>query len=1001
MMRKIFGLLLLFSFHKGMAQVESPGLLFTIELQEGLASRKINDLYEDKAGFLWIATNNIFQRYDSHVFLSINSDVCDNFPLKPVQKIVPLDEDLIWLIFHDEVGIFHVKNFSYRKVESPLEHLPEDEVDIYSFPNGESFMVVSGIHIFHYDRSMGFFSNNVIPLQWPKGWHIRSLTWDEHLGGIWLLGRQGLAFFDLKSGILSTSEKNQIGHPLLQAHFTELINLFRDSKGNYWVNYWPDEQKLVKLSKSSEGYTWQSIKADKQEISYCEIKQFFEDSKGDIWVYGLNIIASNDTNNQNFVSPPFQSLKDKFYTKVLESKEGILWIGSDLGLFYLMPQTETIREKAFEGKEKGYYLTAALEQEDNLWISTWGKGLVILDQQAKEKSFSHQYRKAIESSDKNLKLIWDIKQLSTGEILMACQWGWLQVIDPSTGDFRFFKPKNIGESTLRKIKQDSRGNIWLGTQRGILAKMPSGVELHDSAFQALGDFGNIIQDITIDTQGRMWISVANRGIHQINPENGKSIQHYINKKNSAHSLGSNNILQLLPYQDSLLFAISDKLHVINIHSGIVENFSFHEGLCSNALLSMELDRQGYLWLNTNDGICRFHYPSKSFQRFDEMDGFFSYSPDGYLHYQKADGSIIFGGPNLLFEFDPGKFHSPRPIPDIQLTAVYIGEKFVPISSKDNFQILLKPGENSFRVQFSNMTMRDKNKISYQYRLQGIDNQIYTQKNPEIKFNQVRPGRYSLHIQMLTEEGLMGVPLVIPLVVKPYFWQSYWFFLVLLVMLVGILYFAYRTKIERLLAIENLRSKVARDLHDDMGSTLSTINILSTMAQSKLSTEPQKSSELLARIGENSQRMMEAMDDIVWSIKPQNDSMEKIMARMREFAGQLCDARNIHLKFTHSPEVALVKLNMETRRDLFLIFKEAVNNLAKYSMAENASIDLSIDTHHLMLNIYDDGKGFDLENANEGNGLNNMQKRSAAIKAKLEITAQAGKGCHIFLRLPIS
>src|SRR5690606_31365199 len=199
---------------------------------------------------------------------------------------------------------------------------------------------------------------------------------------------------------------------------------------------------------------------------------------------------------------------------------------------------------------------------------------------------------------------------------------------------------------------------------------------------------------------------------------------------------------------------------------------------------------------------------------------------------------------------------------------------------------------------------------------------------------------------------------------------------------------------------NLRNRVARDLHDDMGSTLSTINILSSMAKTKLVTDPVKSSEYISKISDNSHRMMEAMDDIVWSIKPQNDSMEKVIARMREFANNVLETKNIDFTFEVEEEVYKLKLPMDARRNFFLIYKEAVNNLAKYSKTATAAITFSINKGKLTLRIEDYGTGFDSENSDNGNGLGNMKKRAEQMAGKLKIVSNKGEGTTILLCIPI-
>jgi signal transduction histidine kinase len=236
---------------------------------------------------------------------------------------------------------------------------------------------------------------------------------------------------------------------------------------------------------------------------------------------------------------------------------------------------------------------------------------------------------------------------------------------------------------------------------------------------------------------------------------------------------------------------------------------------------------------------------------------------------------------------------------------------------------------------------------------------------------------------------------------PPFWRTGWFLSVMLMLLAAIIYFMHSLRVKRLLAVENIRTKVARDLHDDMGSTLSTINILSAMAKSKLNSDAAKTGEYISKIGESSQRMMEAMDDIVWSIKPSNDSMQRVSARMREFATSVLEAKDIEFAFVAKEEVFDVKLGMEERRDFFLVFKEAVNNAAKYSRAQHVAICLSVENRRLVLDVKDDGIGFDVKHAVNGNGLGNMQKRAASLRAKLFIQSTPGTGTEVKLTVPVN
>ena len=212
---------------------------------------------------------------------------------------------------------------------------------------------------------------------------------------------------------------------------------------------------------------------------------------------------------------------------------------------------------------------------------------------------------------------------------------------------------------------------------------------------------------------------------------------------------------------------------------------------------------------------------------------------------------------------------------------------------------------------------------------------------------------------------------------------------------------YRLRLDQFVKVQKIREKVARDLHDDMGSTLSTINILSEMAKLKVKSHPDSAEDYIGKISDNSVRMMEAMDDIVWSIKPSNDSIQKITVRMREFAAGILEPKNIEYSFILDENVKDLVLNMEARRDVFLIFKEAINNLAKYSQASTALIHFYQKDRKLILKIEDDGKGFLMNDIVPGNGLLNMKKRSEKLKGSFTIHSEINAGTKICLKLPLT
>ncbi len=200
--------------------------------------------------------------------------------------------------------------------------------------------------------------------------------------------------------------------------------------------------------------------------------------------------------------------------------------------------------------------------------------------------------------------------------------------------------------------------------------------------------------------------------------------------------------------------------------------------------------------------------------------------------------------------------------------------------------------------------------------------------------------------------------------------------------------------------EQVRSRIARDLHDDIGSTLSSIAILSQVAlqQSQKLINP---SEMLEKISNSAQKMMDSMHDIVWTTQPANDSLNSITVRMREFAAEVLEAKNIQYQIQVDERLLAFKLPTKRHYDFYMIFKEAITNAAKYSEATQVQVQLKKHNEDMQLYIRDDGRGFDIATVKAGNGLKNMQKRARQLEGNLDIHSRPGEGTRITVQVPIT
>jgi signal transduction histidine kinase len=268
-------------------------------------------------------------------------------------------------------------------------------------------------------------------------------------------------------------------------------------------------------------------------------------------------------------------------------------------------------------------------------------------------------------------------------------------------------------------------------------------------------------------------------------------------------------------------------------------------------------------------------------------------------------------------------------------------------------------------------------------------------DPELIFTKITPGNYKLLIRAANGFGDYSPEITaFNISIIPPFTQTIWFILLIVVIVSMVLYGIYRYRLQQIKKLQIIRNNIASDLHDDIGSTLNSISIYSEVAKQQAG----KDIPALELIGSNSRKIIEGMSDIVWTINPENDSFEKIIIRMRSFAHQLLKAKKIEYTFDVDEKLNSVALPMQVRKNFYLVFKEAITNLIKYSGATRVSISLMEKNKVIFLTIRDNGKGIPINAETQGNGIMNMKRRADEIRASLNIISANGGGTGIELML---
>ncbi len=405
-----------------------------------------------------------------------------------------------------------------------------------------------------------------------------------------------------------------------------------------------------------------------------------------------------------------------------------------------------------------------------------------------------------------------------------------------------------------------------------------------------------------------------------------------------------------------------------------------------------------LWVGTVSGLDKVVFSKDSFEI--ERDKYSSELCSKYIHFlEKVGDELYIGTSGCLGVIKLSKYEQER-APEVLISGIKINEKDALglLGSKAE----LNPTENFISFAFTGIYYKDERRIRYSYMLEGLDDKWSTPGTEySITYSSIPPGEYTFKVRSMSANGVWSLkPATFSFTIRQPFYTRWWFIAIVACIISTIIYSIYRNRINRLLEIQHIRQTISKDLHDDIGATVSSINILANMAKSDLVSE-NKRNQFLETIQEESKFVSESLNDIVWSINPKNDAIEVIFAKMQRYASELFEARNITYSIT-LPDMlpAELTLDMATRQHVYLIFKEAVNNLAKYSMATKADIRLSVNKTEFSIYIADNGQGFDVNAAYTGNGIFNMKKRARDIGAHLEIDSAPEKGTNILLKIHI-
>jgi signal transduction histidine kinase len=431
------------------------------------------------------------------------------------------------------------------------------------------------------------------------------------------------------------------------------------------------------------------------------------------------------------------------------------------------------------------------------------------------------------------------------------------------------------------------------------------------------------------------------------------------------------------------------------------NYSHEQGqLSSNAVRSIAEDRAGRIYFGTDRGLDRFDPSRNQWTHFSTQDGLVGNAISKVLRDQ--NGFIWIASEGGISRFDPRKEKETTPPAAVYLTRLQVAGEEVRVEETGTEivpPLELAATKNNLTIAFVVPNYQDASKLLYQYKLEGVDEEwrAPTQER-SVTFGSLAAGKYRFLVRAVGQNGVTSPqPAVFEFRILPPVYLRWWFIAASLLLAGLAVYLLYRARIARLLEMERTRTRIATDLHDDIGANLTRIALLSEVANQQPGNDKVKT--LLSSIADIARESVASLNDIVWAISPEHDSLVDLTRRMRRHAEEVFALRDIDLEFTAPTSDGDMKLSVGARRDLLLIFKEAVNNAARHSLCTRIEIEFRCDHSGLHLRVKDDGQGFDPALlSSSGHGLRSMQRRAAALGGALTIRSSAGTTVEFALPL---
>jgi len=984
----------------------------------GLMSNQVNTTLQDEDGFIWIATSEGLQRYDGTRFTTFRHSPVDphSLPANIVVKMMLDREQNLWLeILGGHIGVFDRKNFTFREAvmrPSKVASLGQQIEKLGCDDEGKVFVHYGGTEVVTWNKITNEFTPANNTFKQLDEWKITDYAKQPGAKKYWLgiLGGS-FAIYNAVTRHLNYTGHNIDQEPAIDYYnkIENVLHMFFDSKGRLWFISWNVAVPLI--------YCY-DLKANKPVVhgvsllpylqTYHVINGFFEQQDGTIWAYGDQVFARflEDEKLFQFVENGFgngQGIAYGIVNSLNEDRENNIWVGTDnRGIFHFSPSREyftniTHTQRNSDKSGSGDLMSFIETNRGTILAGTWGDGLYEYDRDMNVLPFTIGGIPHHESV-----FAWSmVRTADSSAIWIASQPG-LWKIDQRTWQASYYNPAVFQNKTARKIAEDKDGNLWIGFFKIGLFKWnkAKGSERFEDGLEKIkavpdGHVGQIL----VDSRGYIWVTMGFEGVMVLDPHTNKKIAQFSPNSSGGKKIPEPAVASVLQYNDNVyIIATSTYLLRYNWNTDKLDTLSSPDKI-PGMYASLEKDAEGFVWASTSAGLFRVNTNRFIISRFGEASGINS---EQFVHLSSirlADGRMLFGAVRQFIVFNPSNVQAKKGKPNLQLTSFKAeGRPLLVDSLQQLSRAELGYRNNSLAISFS--TMLYSGGYAILYKLEGLDKEWrIADKSNEAIYSYLPPGNYTFLLRTLDEQGNETAPkTMLRICIRAPFWKTWWFYSLLALAAGGLLFWFDRERMKRKESVQHVRMQLADDLHQEVNTALGNITILSEMAKLKADKEPEKSKEFIGQIHDRSHNMLVAMDDLLWSLSPDNDSMEKVILRLREFIEAMQNRFSVTIDLAVDEKIYGLALNMKQRKDIYWLLKGGINTIVTTG-GTKCKLFLTLEKPNLVYTLEFDTTHSNMQELNNLRQRKELADRLQLLGATLDVQVQ--KCCAVFvLQIPV-